>query len=90
MDKIGHAEIRNILLKHVTRWMKFKTVLSKSNGPRVRFEKKYIQQLRCDSPADSIPLYVEEKGPTTAKAHGGTSWPPVQVKVDGLKRQREL
>ena len=33
MDKIGHAEIRNILLKHVTRWMKFKTVLSKSNGP---------------------------------------------------------
>ena len=61
----------------------------KEQRSQVRFEKEYIQQLRCDSPADSIPLYVEEKGPTTAKAHGGTSWPPVQVKVDGLKRQRE-
>ena len=34
VDKISHAEIRNILLKHGTKWRKSKTVLSnKSNDP---------------------------------------------------------
>ena len=31
VDRISHAEIRNILLKHKIKWRKSKTVLSKSN-----------------------------------------------------------
>ena len=27
-------------------------------------------------------LYVDEKGPITAKTHGGTSWSSVQVKIE--------
>ena len=39
MDKISHAEVRNILLKHGTRWRKSKTVLSKSNDPKYALKK---------------------------------------------------
>jgi transposase len=39
MDRISHAEVRNILLKHGTRWRKSKTVLSKSNGPDYALKK---------------------------------------------------
>ena len=36
VDRISHAEIRNILLKHKIKWRKSKTVLSnKSNDPRI-------------------------------------------------------
>ena len=38
VDKISHAEIRNILLKHGTRWRKSKTVL-KSNDPDYALKK---------------------------------------------------
>jgi len=27
-------------------------------------------------------LYADEKGPVTAKTHGGTSWSSVQVKME--------
>ena len=91
VDKISHAEIRNILLKHGIKWRKSKTVLSnKSNDPRIRFEKKYIQQLRYNTPSDSILLYVDEKGPITAKTHGGSSWSSVQVKVEKAQKIKGL
>ena len=38
---------------------------------RIRFEKKYIEHLRYNTPSDSVLLYVDEKGPITAKTHGG-------------------
>ena len=48
----------------------------------MHFEKKYVEQLRYNTPSDSVLLYVDEKGPSiTAKTHGGTSWSSVQVKV---------
>ena len=30
-------------------------------------------------------LYVDEKGPATAKTHGGTTWSSVQVRLRKLK-----
>lgn len=40
VDKISHSEIRNILLKHGTKWRKSKTVLSnKSNDPEYTLKK---------------------------------------------------
>jgi hypothetical protein len=69
IDKISHsAEIRNILLKHNIKWRKSKTVLSnkRSNDPEYS-EKKYIEQLRYNTPKDSILLYLDEKGPITAR-----------------------
>ena len=40
----------------------------------MHFEKKYVEQLRYNTPSDSVLLYVDEKGPSiTAKTHGGTS-----------------
>src|SRR6478735_9178650 len=73
VDRISHTEIRNILLKHKIKWRKSKTVLSKSNDLEYT-EKKYIEQLRYDTPKDSILLYLDEKVPITAKTSGGTSW----------------
>jgi hypothetical protein len=55
IDKISHSEIRNILLKHGTKRRKSKAVLSnKSNDPTEYALKKYIQQLRYNTPSDSI------------------------------------
>ena len=31
-------------------------------------------------------LYADEKGPITAKTHGGTSWSSVQVKVEKAQK----
>ena len=31
-------------------------------------------------------MYVDEKGPITAKTHGGTSWSSVQVKVEKAQK----
>ena len=31
-------------------------------------------------------LYVDEKGPITAKTHGGTSWSSTQVKVEKAQK----
>ena len=31
-------------------------------------------------------LYVDEKGPVTAKTHGGTSWSSVQVKIEKAQK----
>ncbi len=91
VDKISHTEIRNILLKHKIKWRKSKTVLSnKSNDPEYDFEKKYIQHLRYNTPSDSVLLYVDEKGPITAKTHGGSSWSSVQVKVEKAQKIKGL
>ena len=88
VDRISHSEIRNILLKHKIKWRKSKTVLSnkRSNDSRIRFEKKYIEQLRYNTPSNSVLLYVDEKGPITAKTHGGTSWSSAQVKVEKAQK----
>ena len=54
---------------------------------QMRFEKKHIQQLMHYTPSASmLLLFVDEKGPTTVKAHGGTSWSSVQVKVEGAQK----
>ena len=37
-------------------------------------------------PSDSVLLYVDEKGPITAKTHGGSSWSSVQVKVEKAQK----
>jgi hypothetical protein len=43
VDKISHVKIRNIILKHGTKWRKSKTVLSnKSNDPAEYALKKSI------------------------------------------------
>ncbi len=55
---------------------------NKSNDPEYAL-KKYIEQLRHNTPSDSVLLYGDEVGPvTTAKTHDGTSWSSVQVKVE--------
>ena len=48
----------------------------------MRFEKKCIEQLRHNTPSDSVLLYQDEKGPVTAKTHGGSSWSSIQAKVE--------
>ena len=58
--------------------------------PRIRFEKKYVEQLRYNTPSDSVLLYVDEKGPITAKTHGGTSWSSTQVKVEKAQKIKGL
>ena len=35
-------------------------------------------------------MYVDEKGPITAKTHGGTSWSSVQVKVEKAQKIKGL
>ena len=35
-------------------------------------------------------LYVDEKGPITAKTHGGTSWSSVQVKIEKAQKIKGL
>ena len=35
-------------------------------------------------------LYVDEKGPITAKTHGGTSWSSTQVKVEKAQKVKWL
>ena len=35
-------------------------------------------------------LYVDEKGPITAKTHGGTSWSSTQVKGEKAQKIKEL
>ena len=35
-------------------------------------------------------LYVDEKGPITAKTHDGTSWSSVQVKIENAQKKRGL
>ena len=39
VDSISHAEIRNILIKHVIRWRKSKTMLSNSNDAEYQLKK---------------------------------------------------
>ena len=49
--------------------------------------KKYIEHLRYNTPLpNSVLLYVDEKGPITAKTHGGTSWSSTQVKVEKAQK----
>ncbi len=49
-------------------------------------KKSYIEQLRYNTPPNSVLLYVDEKGPITAKTHGGTSWSSTQVKVEKAQK----
>src|SRR6185295_16235095 len=89
IDRISHSEIRNILLKHNIKWRKSKTVLSnkRSNDSEYTLKKRYVEHLRYNTPtSDSVLLYVDEKGPITAKTHGGTSWSSVQVKVEKAQK----
>ncbi len=62
--------------------MRYLNVLSnkRSNDPEY-FEKKYIEQLRYNTPPNSVLLYVDEKGPITARTWS-TSWSSTQVKVE--------
>ena len=53
----------------------------KSNDPEYTLKKSILNRLRYNTPTDSVLLYVDEKGPITAKTHGGISWSSVQVKV---------
>ncbi len=48
--------------------MRYLNILSnkRSNDPEY-FEKKYIEQLRYNTPPNSVLLYVDEKGPVTAR-----------------------
>ena len=39
VDRVSHAEIRIILLKHKIKWRKSKTALSKSNDPEYDLKK---------------------------------------------------
>ena len=58
---------------------------------KIRFEKKYIEQLRYNTlSSDSVLLYVDEKGLVTAKTHGGSSWSSVQVKVENAQKIKGL
>jgi hypothetical protein len=61
VDRISHSEIRNILLKDQIRWRKSKTVLSnkRSNDTEYTLKKKYIEQLRYNTPPNSVLLYVD-------------------------------
>ncbi len=61
----------------------------RSNDPEY-FEKKYIEQLRYNTPSNSVPLYEDEKGPVTAKTHGGTSWSSTQVKIEKAQKIKGL
>ena len=47
-------------------------VLGHSKDPEYHI-KKYIEQLRYDTPAESVVLYQDEKGPIATKTYGGTS-----------------
>ena len=61
VDSISHAEIRNILLKHGIRWRKSKMVLENSKDPD--YDIKDIDQLRYNTPTESVLLYQEtQKG----------------------------
>ena len=57
---------------------------------REYFEKKYIQQLRYDTPSDPLLLYVDEKGPITTKTPGGSSWSSVQVKGEMAQKTKGI
>jgi hypothetical protein len=52
--------------------------------------KKYIEQLRYNTPSDSVLLYVEENGPIAAKTHSGSSWSSTQVKIEKAQKIRGL
>ena len=49
-------------------------------------KKSYIEHLRYNTPSNSVLLYVDEKGPVTAKTHGGTSWSSLQVKIEKAQK----
>jgi transposase len=60
-------------------------VLGNSQDPEYHI-KKYIEKLRYDTPAESVLLYQDEKGPIAAKTYGGTSWSLVQSKVERARK----
>ena len=63
----------NVLVKHGIEWRNSKTVLGKSRDPEYELKKR-IEELRYNTPPDSILLYQDEKGPIAAKTYGGPSW----------------
>jgi transposase len=42
--------------------------------------------LRYNTPTESVLLYQDEKGPIVAKTYGGTSWSPVQSKIEKAQK----
>jgi len=53
------------------------------------WKKVHWTTIRYNTPSsNSVLLYVDEKGPITAKTHhGGTSWSSVQVKVEKAQKK---
>lgn len=90
VDRISHSEIRNILLKHKIKYRKSKTVLLNKSNDAEYILKKSISKIRYNTPSDSVLLYQDEKGPITAKTHGGSSWSSVQVKIEKAQKIRGL
>ena len=42
--------------------------------------------MRYNTPTESVLLYQDEKGPIVAKTYGGTSWSPVQSKIEKAQK----
>ncbi len=88
---IFSENVRNILQNYGLKWRKSKTILSnKSNDPTEYIEKKYIQQLWYNTHADSLLLYQDERGPVTAKTHGGSSGSSTQVMMENASKIKGL
>ncbi len=49
-----------------------------------------MEQIRYNTPSDSMLLYVDEKGSVTTKTHDGTSYPSVQVKMGKAQKIKWL
>ena len=42
--------------------------------------------MRYNTPTESVLLYQDEKGPIVAKTYGGTSWSPLQSKIEKAQK----
>ena len=58
-------------------------------GSGLRFKKR-IEELKNNTPEDSILLFQDEKGPIAAKTYGGSSWSSVQAKVEHDQKVKGL
>ena len=74
IDSISHTEVKNVLVKPGIEWRNSKTVLGKSRDPEYELKKNRIEELRYNTPPDSVLLHQDEKGPVAAKTYGGQSW----------------
>ena len=68
----------------------FKDGTRKEQRSWIRTEKKRIEELRYNTPPDSVLLYQDEKGPVAAKIHGGQSWCSVHTKIEKAQKIKGL